>query len=102
MEQLRAVQSKKKNVPLFFTAVGFMIPRKINNTQLLEKMAKLFKFIMKEGDMYYSVPNEKIIETSYSRYDSPYIQAEKKDNTLTFSYRGKSLFLDFENLQRVY
>jgi hypothetical protein len=42
------------------------------------------------------------INTSYSRYDSPYIQAEKKDKTLTFSYKDKTLFLDFENLQRVY
>jgi hypothetical protein len=46
--------------------------------------------------------NNEIIETSYSRYDSPYIRAEKKDKTLTFSYKGKSLFLDFDQLQRVY
>jgi hypothetical protein len=46
--------------------------------------------------------DDEVIETSYSRYDSPYIQAEKKDKTLSFSFRGKSLFLDFDNLQRVY
>lgn len=46
--------------------------------------------------------NNEVIETSYSRYDSHYIRAEKKDNTLTFSFKGKSLFLDFDKLQRVY
>jgi len=46
--------------------------------------------------------NNEVIKTSYSRYDSPYIRAEKKDKTLTFSYKGKSLFLDFDKLQRVY
>jgi hypothetical protein len=47
------------------------------------------------------IDNE-IFETTYPRYDSPYIQAEKKDKTLNFSFREKSLFLDFDNLQRVY
>ncbi len=42
----------------------------------------------------------KIINTDYSRYESPYIKAEKKDKTLTFEYNGESLFLDFENLKR--
>ena len=49
----------------------------------------------------FKIDNE-IVETSYSRYDSPYIKAEKKDKTLTFSFNGKSLFLDFDRLQRVY
>ena len=49
----------------------------------------------------FKIDNE-IIETSYSRYDSPYIKAEKKEETLTFSFNGKSLFLDFDKLQRVY
>jgi hypothetical protein len=47
------------------------------------------------------INNEKIT-TDYSRYDSPYIKAEKKDKTLSFSYQGKSLFLDFDRLQRVF
>lgn len=42
----------------------------------------------------------KVVDTNYSRYDSPYTQAEKKDVTLTFEHNGKSLFLDFENLER--
>jgi hypothetical protein len=49
----------------------------------------------------FKIDNE-IIKTDYSRYDSPYIKAEKKDKTLTFSFNGKSLFLDFDKLQRVY
>jgi len=40
--------------------------------------------------------------TNYSRYDSPYVKAEKKDETLTFEFNGKSLHLDFENLIRRY
>jgi len=46
--------------------------------------------------------DDEIIQTSYSRYDSPYIRAEKKDKTLTFSFKDQHLFLDFEKLQRVY
>jgi len=47
------------------------------------------------------INNEKIT-TDYSRYDSPYIRAEKKDKTLSFSFNGKTLFLDFDKVQRVY
>ena len=49
----------------------------------------------------FKIDNE-IINTSYSRYDSPYIRAEKKDETLNFSFKEKSLFLDFDKLQRVF
>ena len=41
-----------------------------------------------------------VIDTDYSRYDAPYVKGEKKDKTITISYREKSLFLDFENLIR--
>ena len=41
-----------------------------------------------------------IVDTNYPRYDSPYIQAERKDPTLSFSFNGKNLFLDFENAIR--
>ena len=44
----------------------------------------------------------KEVDTNYSRYDSPYAQAEKKDATITFEHNGESLFLDFENLERKY
>ncbi len=42
----------------------------------------------------------KIVNTNYSRYDSPYVKAEKKDSTLKFEFNGKFLFLDFYNLKR--
>jgi hypothetical protein len=58
------------------------------------------EFLLKFGGDF--LIDNQIMNTSYSRYDSPYIQAEKKDKTLTFSFRDLSLFLDFENLQRVY
>lgn len=44
--------------------------------------------------------DEKIVDTNYNRYDSPYAKAEKKDKTITIKHNGKSLFLDFENLKR--
>jgi hypothetical protein len=44
--------------------------------------------------------DKEVIDTDYSRYDAPYVQGEKKDKTITISYREKSLFLDFENLIR--
>jgi len=46
--------------------------------------------------------DNKIISTEYDRYDSPYVDAEKKDKTITFNYNGLKLFLDFENLGRVF
>lgn len=44
--------------------------------------------------------DNQLVNTDYGRYDSPYIRAVKKDPTLRFSYNGKHLFLDFDNLQR--
>ncbi len=44
--------------------------------------------------------NGEVVDTEYSRYDAPYVKAEKKDETLTFSHAGRSLHLDFENLVR--
>lgn len=41
-----------------------------------------------------------VVDTDYSRYDSPYIHAEQKADTLTFEYNGKSLYLDFDNMVR--
>ena len=43
-----------------------------------------------------------LVDTQYSRYDSPYASAEKKDETLSFKKNGKTLFLDFDNLVRRY
>ena len=41
-----------------------------------------------------------IVNTSYKRFDSPYVQAERKDKSITFTYNESSLFLDFENMIR--
>ncbi|MCG8311343.1 MAG: hypothetical protein MI975_28400 [Cytophagales bacterium] len=40
------------------------------------------------------------VDTDYPRYDSPYVRAEMKDKTITYSFNGKSLRLDFENSVR--
>ena len=37
------------------------------------------------------------VETEYPRFQSPYSQTERKPQTITLSYAGKSLFLDFYN-----
>jgi hypothetical protein len=50
-------------------------------------------------DQEFKVDGQVII-THYPRYDSPYVQGEKKDSTFTFTLNGKSLFLDFENMIR--
>lgn len=42
----------------------------------------------------------KVMKTSYPRYDSPYVQGERKDKSFTFRHNGKALFLDFEHLIR--
>lgn len=44
--------------------------------------------------------NEQIIDTKYNRYDSPYIRAKRKDETITIGKNGKVLYLDFENVVR--
>ncbi len=44
--------------------------------------------------------NGKVINTQYPRYNSPYVQGNKKDKTFTFSLNGESLLLDFDNMIR--
>jgi hypothetical protein len=44
--------------------------------------------------------NGEPVDTEYQRYDSPYVQAERKDPTLTFSFKGQSLYLDFSHAIR--
>ncbi|HAZ04631.1 MAG TPA: hypothetical protein DCY97_21050 [Marinilabiliales bacterium] len=46
--------------------------------------------------------NDQVINTEYDRYDSPYIKAAKKAETLTFDFKGKSLYLDFYKMERIY
>ncbi|PWJ56541.1 hypothetical protein CLV98_11135 [Dyadobacter jejuensis] len=43
-----------------------------------------------------------LLNTAYKRFDSPYIQAEKKAKTFEFNFNGKTLFHDFENNVRTY
>jgi hypothetical protein len=42
----------------------------------------------------------KKMDTDYARYDSPYLQANRKDKKLTIRCNGKTLLLDFDNLIR--
>ncbi len=44
--------------------------------------------------------NKKPVNVNYARYDSPYCYAEKKAETITYKFNGKSLLLDFYNLKR--
>jgi hypothetical protein len=44
--------------------------------------------------------NGEFVDINYPRYDSPYVQAKKKDKTITYSFNGESLFLDFNNMIR--
>jgi len=41
------------------------------------------------------------VDTNYDRFDSPYVQAEKKAETIKIAFNGKSLFLDFYNMKRI-
>jgi len=45
--------------------------------------------------------NSQVVDTDYSRYDSPYSETERKPDTITIEFAGKSLYLDFENLERI-
>ena len=44
--------------------------------------------------------NKQIIDTQYNRYDSPYVKANLKDETITIRKNEDVLFLDFENRVR--
>jgi hypothetical protein len=44
--------------------------------------------------------NGEVVQTNYSRYDSPYCKAEKRAQTLNFSFNGKSLQLDYSKTKR--
>lgn len=46
--------------------------------------------------------NGELVNVQYDRYESPYIQAKKKAETLTFECKGESLHLDFDNMIRDY
>jgi hypothetical protein len=46
--------------------------------------------------------NGKIIDTSYPRYESPYIKANVEGRNLMFRKNRESLFLDFDNMIRTF
>ncbi|MCY1718867.1 hypothetical protein OU798_00845 [Prolixibacteraceae bacterium Z1-6] len=76
------VERIKKNT-VDFNPVTLELNYRSNNTRYHLKFGADF------------IVNGKIIDTAYSRYNSPYAQARKKDKTITFNHGGKSLFLDF-------
>ena len=44
--------------------------------------------------------NDQPVDSNYSRYQSPYIVANKKAKTFKFELNGHSLFLDFDHMIR--
>lgn len=58
------------------------------------------KYELKFGKDF--IVNNEVIDTNYSRYDSPFAKAEKKDETITIKHKGEKLFLDMKNLIRNY
>lgn len=46
--------------------------------------------------------NGSIINTDYSRYDSPYIKSKQNAESIVFNFNGKSLYLDFNQVKRNY
>ncbi len=80
--------------------------RRIKGNEVAFDQEQLNLFYHSNGKKYGLRYNEdfkvsdQVINTNYSRYDSPYIQAPKKADTFTFKKDSLSLFLDFENLVR--
>ena len=45
--------------------------------------------------------NQKV-DLQYNRYDSPYVQSRRMPEELRFNWNGKELYLNFDQLIRVY
>ena len=45
--------------------------------------------------------NSQAVDTDYSRFDSPYSQAQREPDTILIEFDGKSLYLDFDSLERI-
>jgi hypothetical protein len=43
----------------------------------------------------------KTVDIEYDRFDSPYVKAENKVDTIQIAFKGKSLLLDFYNMKRI-
>ena len=61
----------------------------------LEYRSKQNKHFLKfDGDF---ILNGNKVDTEYDRFDSPYIQAKRKEKTMKFNFNDKYLYLDFNN-----
>ena len=68
-----------------------------------EKLALIYQSNGKEYQLNWESGfsiNQQIINTKYKRFDSPYIQAEKKAGELKFQMNGKFLYLNFDQNKR--
>ena len=44
--------------------------------------------------------NDTVMDLEYDRFEAPYATVERESDTITISYNGKTLFLDFYNMER--
>jgi hypothetical protein len=44
--------------------------------------------------------NGNLVQTEYPRYESPYVKADRKPDTISISHNGRELFLDFDAMIR--
>ena len=44
--------------------------------------------------------NGNLVQTEYQRYESPYVKADRKPDTISISHNGRELFLDFNAMIR--
>ena len=65
---------------------------------IYESAGKSYTLIF-EGEFFV---NGKVIETNYYRFDSPYIKAVRKPDTMEFRFNNKYLTLDFNKQKREY
>jgi hypothetical protein len=80
-------QTRIKTNPV--SLLGDTLTYTSNNRELKVSFAKSFQV------------NGEIINTEYARFDSTYIQAERNPETLFFTWRGRSLLLDFDKMIRL-
>lgn len=82
---------------------NFMTRIKNNEVVFNEKSITLTYNSYKKLDLtyrgYFKV-NDAIMNTEYKRFNSPYVKADRKPNTVTIEYNGKRLHLDFYNKKR--
>ncbi len=72
-------------------------PADYNDGQLTYKSGDRLFDLRYKGDF---LLNGVVVETDYPRFDAPYIEAPRDPKTLTFSWEGQELFLDFYGMVR--